>query len=414
MHSLAPAFEQAAFKVYNKTGEHELTYHAESLAGATLHLAAGSPAVCTFVNDHLDASVLQKLSKNGTKIVALRCAGHDSVDLKAAEANGITVVRVPAYSPHAIAEYTVGLLLSLDRKIPAAWTRVQAGNFTLDGLLGQNLHQKTIGIVGTGRIGAAVAQIFQGGLDCRVLANDLYRQPRLEQLGVQYVERGELFRESDVVCLHCPLTHETTHLINAAALQSMKPGALLVNTSRGGLIDTKALIDALESHHLGGCALDVYAVVTSIITAAVESLTVRVALVLNYFFQSAIFPTIFVMALRGQGRRVKLSAAAQIVSIVSGAFVPAIQYAVGNASSTQRSLCVPAACYALSLTLPLYTTFSRAARHLVNPERRPSRLTGDEDIVRCESGAGDPNHGSLAEFDNNSQSAILMGHSCVH
>jgi D-lactate dehydrogenase len=229
-----------------------------TLESATASLASGFPAVCVFVNDRLDAPVLAKLAKGGTKFVALRCAGYNNVDLGAAWAYGITVARVPAYSPYAAAEFTVGLLLALDRQICRGWQRVREDNFSLEGLVGRDLHGKTVGVIGAGRIGALVAQAFKLGFGCDVVAHDVFRNPELEKIGVRYVELEDLLRKGDIVCLHCPLTPKTRHLINEKTLALAKPGFLLVNTRRGALVDTRALIDALKNGKVGGVAMDVY------------------------------------------------------------------------------------------------------------------------------------------------------------
>ncbi|PGH05490.1 hypothetical protein AJ79_06797 [Helicocarpus griseus UAMH5409] len=252
------AYEKLALDRFNTAFQYELVYFSEALSAETVSLAAGCIAVSTFVSDHVDAGVLKALAGLGTKLVTLRCAGHDSVDLKAASSNDIVTMRVPAYSPHAIAEYTVGILFTLNRKIHSAWSRVQTGNFDLNGLVGSDVYGKTVGIMGTGRIGAAVAKVFKLGFHCHVIANDLYPQPELQGIGVEYVDRNTIFRRSDIICLHCPLTSQTERLINAETLRLMKPEVLLVNTSRGGLVDTPALINALEHGQIRGCALDVY------------------------------------------------------------------------------------------------------------------------------------------------------------
>ncbi|EEP76671.1 conserved hypothetical protein [Uncinocarpus reesii 1704] len=249
--------EESSLLEQNKEYQHELVYFKESLSEANVSLASGFRAVSAFVNDQLDSTVMRALAENGTQLVALRCSGYDRVDVKAATANGITVMRVPAYSPEAIAEYTIGMVISLDRRIPHAWQRVRAGNFDLTGFVGHGIHGKTVGVVGTGRIGAGVAQVFKHGFGCKVLAHDLYPNAILQQGGVSYVDLGELLRESDIVCLHCPLTTATRHLINAGTLALMKESAVVVNTSRGGLINTAELLDALEKGIIRGCALDV-------------------------------------------------------------------------------------------------------------------------------------------------------------
>ncbi len=216
--------------------------------------AAGHQAVCAFVNDQLDAPVLQRLAELGVKLVLLRCAGFNQVDLPAAKALGLTVARVPEYSPHAVAEHTLALLLTLIRRVHRAHARVREGNFGLDGLLGFDLYGKTVGVVGTGRIGRCVVKIFQG-LGCEVLVHDPFPSP---EVSAAYVPLEELLRRSRVLMLQCPLTATTRHLVNAESLALMPQGAVLVNTSRGAVVDTRAVIDALKSGHLGGLAIDVY------------------------------------------------------------------------------------------------------------------------------------------------------------
>jgi D-lactate dehydrogenase len=214
--------------------------------------------VCTFVNDHLDRPCLEALKKLGVKHVALRCAGFNSIDLTAAKELGFAVTRVPAYSPYAVAEHAVALLLALNRKIPRANNRVHDLNFSLNGLVGFDLHGKTAGIVGTGKIGRIAAQILRG-FGMRVLAFDPFPVPEwAQQHGIEYTDTGTLARESDVVSLHTPLTPETHHIIRRETLEQMKPGVILINVSRGALIDTTALIEALKTGRLGGVALDVY------------------------------------------------------------------------------------------------------------------------------------------------------------
>ena len=236
---------------------HELTFFEPRLTTETAVLAAGYEAVCVFVNDRLDAGVLGALAEAGTRAVALRCAGFNNVDLEAAERLNLAVVRVPAYSPHAVAEHTVALILALNRKLPRAHARVREGDFSLDGLLGFDLHGRTAGIVGTGQIGAVVARILHG-FGCNLLAYDPHRNPECERLGVRYVELPELLAAADIVTIHCPLLPQTHHLIDAEALGQMRRGAMLINTSRGAILDTPAVIDALKSGQLGYLGLDVY------------------------------------------------------------------------------------------------------------------------------------------------------------
>lgn len=233
-------------------------FHESRLNQANTALAAACEAICVFVNDRVDKDVIEKLVAKGVKLVALRCAGFNNVDLTAAKGAGLAVVRVPAYSPHAVAEHAVALLLTLNRKIHRAYNRVREHNFSLNGLLGFDLAGKTAGVVGTGKIGRIVARILRG-FGMRVLAFDPLLDPGwAEAQGVEYVPFERLLRESDVVSLHLPLTLQTSHLLNEQTIALMKDGAHLINTSRGKLIDTAALIGALKSGRLGGVALDVY------------------------------------------------------------------------------------------------------------------------------------------------------------
>ncbi len=237
---------------------HDLTYLEPKLDASTARLAEGFPAVCAFVNDTIDGDVLARLAAGGTRIVAMRSAGYNNVDLEAAARLGLTVVRVPAYSPHAVAEFTVALLLALDRRIHRAWARVRENNFALDGLLGHDLFGKTVGVIGTGRIGALVAKCFRLGFGCEVLAHDRFAAAELEAAGIVYTSVEDLVARSDVITLHCPLTPETRHIIDAAAIERGKPGFILINTSRGALIDAEAVIAGLKSGKIGAVGLDVY------------------------------------------------------------------------------------------------------------------------------------------------------------
>lgn len=250
-------YDRQFLEVANYDHEHELIFFEPRLSRETALLASGCPAVCAFVNDQADATTLEILAARGTRLLALRSAGFNNVDLKAAERLGITVVRVPAYSPYAVAEFAVGLALTLNRKIHRAYNRVREGNFSLDGLMGVDLHERTVGVVGTGKIGQIFAQAMQG-FGCRVLGYDLYPNPAFEAIGARYVELPQLWANADIISLHCPLTPETYHLIDAKALQQMKQGVMLINTSRGALVDTEAVIDALKSRKVGALGLDVY------------------------------------------------------------------------------------------------------------------------------------------------------------
>jgi D-lactate dehydrogenase len=237
---------------------HNLSYYDVHLRPETLHLTKGYDAICAFVNDQLDRAALESLREGGTQLVALRCAGYNNVDLIAANDLGIPVVRVPAYSPEAVAEHTVALILTLNRKIHLAYRQVREGNFSLEGLVGFNLHGKTVGLIGTGRIGTAVAKILGPGFGCQLLGHDLVPNQDCRDLGLKYVSLEELVAASDVVSLHAPLLHDTAHLINAQTIAWMKRGVMLINTSRGGLIDTQAVIDAVKAEKIGYLGLDVY------------------------------------------------------------------------------------------------------------------------------------------------------------
>ena len=251
------AYDRRFLEAANADHRHELVFFEARLTADTAVLATGFPAVCAFVNDQLDEKTLKALAEQETRLIALRSAGFNHVDLTAATELGLTTVRVPAYSPYAVAEHAIGLILTLNRKIHRAYNRVREGNFSLDGLLGFDLHDKTVGIVGTGKIGVIVAQILKG-FGCQLLTYDLYPNPECEALGAKYVELPELFAASDIITLHCPLTPETYHLINDPALEQMKPGVMLINTSRGALVDTEAVIGALKSRKIGYLGLDVY------------------------------------------------------------------------------------------------------------------------------------------------------------
>ncbi len=236
---------------------HTLAYFEPRLTLQTASLARGFDAVCSFVNDHVDRATIEVLAAGGVRLIALRSAGYNHVDLEAAAQHGIRVVRVPEYSPHAVAEHAVALVLSLDRKIHRAYARVREGNFSVEGLLGFDLYGKTVGLVGVGRIGVAAARIFIG-FGCRVIAFDLRPASDVAALGVEYVSLEALYERSDIISLHVPLTPGTHHMINAAALERMKPGVMLINTGRGALIDSRALIAALKTGHVGAAGLDVY------------------------------------------------------------------------------------------------------------------------------------------------------------
>jgi len=245
------------FSEANASYGYELDFLKAHLSQETCALAQGYDAVCAFVNDHLDGPVIDALADYGVRLIALRCAGYNNVDLDAAGRRGIPVVRVPAYSPHAVAEHTLALVLGLNRKIARAHNRVREGNFELEGLLGFDLYGRTAGVVGTGKIGACVCEILLG-FGCAVVAFDKYENEDLRARGVRYVSLDELYAAYDVITLHCPLTPETHHLIGEQALAKMKRGVMLINTSRGGLIETGDAIQALKSGQIGYLGIDVY------------------------------------------------------------------------------------------------------------------------------------------------------------
>jgi D-lactate dehydrogenase len=251
-------FERTFFNRLTAHFSHDLTYFEANLNLQTAPLAAGFDCVCCFVQDTLDEPTLKFLKEAGIRLIALRSAGYNNVDLEAADLYEIKVMRVPAYSPHAVAEYAVGLLLSLNRKIHKAYARVRDQNFSLEGLVGFDLFGKTIGVIGTGRIGTVFSTIMNG-FGCKVIAYDpVPNLDLLKQNKVSYLPLNEIYQRSDLISLHVPLLPGTRHMIDKVALEQMKPGALIINTGRGALIDSCALIDALKSGHVGGAALDVY------------------------------------------------------------------------------------------------------------------------------------------------------------
>jgi D-lactate dehydrogenase len=251
------AYDREAFTAANARFGHELTFLEPRLTRDTAALSAGHRVACSFVNDRLDEQALAVLRQGGIRLVALRSAGYNHVDLAAAGRLELPVVRVPEYSPYAVAEHAVGLVLALNRKIHRAYARVREWNFSLDGLVGFDLHGKTVGVVGTGKIGRVTARIFTG-FGCRVLAYDLQRHPDVIELGARYVDLETIYREADIVSLHVPLTPSTRHMVDAKALATMRRGIMIINTGRGALIDSRALIAALKRGHVGAAGLDVY------------------------------------------------------------------------------------------------------------------------------------------------------------
>ncbi|MCI4668477.1 MAG: 2-hydroxyacid dehydrogenase [Bacteroidia bacterium] len=248
-------YDSEFFDRANHEGKHEFFYFQPSLNPDTCALGEGFEAICVFVNDQLNEDCLRRLAAKGLKMIALRCAGFNNVNLKVAEELGIKVARVPAYSPHAVAEHAVALILTLNRKTHKAYNRVREGNFSLVRLEGFDLYKKTVGVIGTGKIGRSFIDIMKG-FGCRILAYDKYPVEGLE--GVEYVELDTIYKESDIISLHCPLNEETQYLLNKEVFDKVKPGLMLINTSRGGLIDTQAAIHALKHKQLGYLGIDVY------------------------------------------------------------------------------------------------------------------------------------------------------------
>ncbi|SFC04193.1 D-lactate dehydrogenase [Parapedobacter composti] len=253
----AKPYDKAFFDRLNANFRFELVYYETHLGPHIVNAVEDSTAICAFVNDKLNAEVLQVLAEKGVKYIALRSAGFNNLDLDAAKALGLRVCRVPAYSPEAVAEHALAMILTLNRKTHKAYNRVREQNFSLNGLMGFNLHGKTIGIVGTGNIGKAFARIMSG-FGCKLIAHDIHEDDTLSAIGVSYRPLSDLFAQADIVSLHCPLLESTRHLINSASLRQMKPGVMIINTSRGGLIDTAAILEGLRSKHIGYLGIDVY------------------------------------------------------------------------------------------------------------------------------------------------------------
>ncbi len=251
------AYDKDYFEQSNVNKIHSFTYFETSLDEFTTNLTLGFEAVCVFVNDRLNRKTIEQLHQNGIKIIALRCAGFNNVDLEAASEMNIKVVRVPSYSPNAVAEHAVALILTLNRKTHKAFNRVKENNFSLDRLMGFDLYEKTVGVIGTGKIGAIFCKIMLG-FGCNVVAYDVQKSDELIKQGVRYSSLDDLLANSDIVSLHCPLIPQTLHILNRISLEKMKKGSMLINTSRGGLINTKDVIKELKRGHLGYLGIDVY------------------------------------------------------------------------------------------------------------------------------------------------------------
>jgi D-lactate dehydrogenase len=250
-------YEPAYFNRFNSGTKHQLTYFDGALTSTTVSQAAGFDAVCVFVNDKVDREAIVQLAKAGTRLIALRCAGFNNVDIAAAAENHITVMRVPAYSPQAVAEHAVAIILTLNRKTHKAYNRVRENNFSADNLMGFNLYGKTVGVIGAGKIGAAFCHIMLG-FGCKLVACDIIESDGLKEKGVVYKSIDALLGEADIISLHCPLTAATRHLFNSVAFGKMKTGAMLINTGRGALINSTDAINALKSGRLGYLGIDVY------------------------------------------------------------------------------------------------------------------------------------------------------------
>ncbi|MBD0377932.1 MAG: 2-hydroxyacid dehydrogenase [Flavisolibacter sp.] len=251
------SYDKQFFMEHNKRFHYELEFFEVALSQQTVGLVQDAAAICVFVNDKVDKAVIEQLRERGVSIIALRYAGFNNVAIEAAEENNLRVCRVPAYSPEAVAEHAVAMILTLNRKTHKAYNRVREQNFSLQGLMGFDLHGKTVGVIGTGKIGAAFCRIMKG-FGCRVLAFDVVANKDLENEGIMYQPLSEVLQQSDIISLHTPLNEETFHLINEQSLRSMKNGSMLINTSRGGLIDTYAVINALKSGRIGYLGIDVY------------------------------------------------------------------------------------------------------------------------------------------------------------
>jgi len=250
-------YDKTFFELHNSGFGFTIDYYETALTEKTVNLLSNVEAVCVFVNDQINRSVIQALSQKGIKIIALRCAGFNNVDLEAAKEFDIKIVRVPAYSPYAVAEHAVAMIMTLNRKTHKAYIRVREQNFSLNGLLGFDLHGKTVGVVGTGNIGQIFCAIMKG-FGCNVLAYDIHPNEKLVETGVRYVPLAELLTQSDIISLHCPLNEHTRYIINDQSVQQMKKGVMLINTSRGALIDTRTAIQALKSRVIGSLGIDVY------------------------------------------------------------------------------------------------------------------------------------------------------------
>lgn len=250
-------YDKKYFEEHNHQFGFDITFLEIQLNEQTARLAESADAVCAFVNDRINADIIAELASLGIKIIALRCAGFNNVDLKAAKERNIKIVRVPAYSPHAVAEHAIAMIMTLNRKTHKAYNRIREQNFSLNGLLGFDLNEKTVGVIGTGNIGQVFCKIMLG-FGCRVIAYDIQKTKALEESGVTYVTLEELFSQSNIISLHCPLNEHTKYIINDNTIELMKHNVMLINTSRGGLIDTRTVVKGLKSGKIGALGIDVY------------------------------------------------------------------------------------------------------------------------------------------------------------
>jgi D-lactate dehydrogenase len=250
-------YDQTYFEKYQAEHDFQFTFFSTPLDQDTANLTVGFEVACVFVNDKVDNATIEILAKNGIRLIALRCAGYNNVDVESARRNGIKIVRVPAYSPEAVAEHAVALILTLNRKTHKAYNRIREGNFSLNNLIGFNLHGKTIGVVGTGKIGATFCKIMQG-FGCKILAYDLYPSEELVSLDVEYLSLDKVFAQADILSLHCPLNPDTRHIVDKRAIALMKDGVMIINTSRGALIKTADIITGLKDEKIGYLGIDVY------------------------------------------------------------------------------------------------------------------------------------------------------------
>lgn len=250
-------YDQEYFEKYSSNNDYTFSFFETALNKTTANLSAGFDVICAFVNDKVDKDTIEVLANNGIRLIAMRCAGFNNVDIQSAKQHQIKVVRVPAYSPEAVAEHSAALIMTLNRKTHKAYNRVREGNFSLKNLIGFNLHGKVVGIIGTGQIGIAFCKIMKG-FGCRLLAYDIAEAKVLVEMGVEYLPLGEVFQQADIISLHCPLNQSTKHMVNKASLEQMKKGVMIINTSRGALINTSDAIEGLSQKKIGYLGIDVY------------------------------------------------------------------------------------------------------------------------------------------------------------